>query len=125
MTDIAITTPPRQWAIVELFGHQRIAGVITEQQLGGASFVRVDVPEVEAVERVLDLATNTWQAQRVTIEAHARSFGAAAIFSINWVPEADARLVATGIKHRPVSPNLRREGVAHQPPTADDGQVQP
>lgn len=35
-----------QWAVVELFGHQRIAGRITEEQIGGCSFVRVDVPEV-------------------------------------------------------------------------------
>ena len=33
-----------QWAIVEIFGHQRIAGKVTEQTIGGCSFVRVDVP---------------------------------------------------------------------------------
>lgn len=32
-------------AIVELFGHQRMAGVVTEQTVGGASFIRIDVPE--------------------------------------------------------------------------------
>jgi len=34
------------WAIVELFGHQQIAGLLTEAAIGGCSFVRVDVPEV-------------------------------------------------------------------------------
>lgn len=34
-------------AIVELFGHQRMAGLVTEQTLGSASFVRIDVPETE------------------------------------------------------------------------------
>lgn len=33
--------------IVELFGHQRIAGNVSEQSVGGQSFVRVDVPEIE------------------------------------------------------------------------------
>jgi hypothetical protein len=36
------------WAVVEMFGHQRIAGRVTEQTIGGCSFLRVDVPEVEA-----------------------------------------------------------------------------
>lgn len=36
------------FAIVELFGHTKIAGKITEQSIGPATFVRVDVPETEA-----------------------------------------------------------------------------
>lgn len=34
-----------QWGIVELMGHQRVAGHITEQQVGGTNFVRVDIPK--------------------------------------------------------------------------------
>jgi hypothetical protein len=33
------------WALVELFGHARIVGLVTEQAIGGASFIRVDVPK--------------------------------------------------------------------------------
>lgn len=33
-----------QHCIVELFGHSKVAGKVTEQQIGGASFIRVDVP---------------------------------------------------------------------------------
>jgi len=32
------------WAVVELFGHQRIAGRVTEQVIAGQGFIRVDVP---------------------------------------------------------------------------------
>lgn len=35
------------WALVELMGHQRIAGRVTEAEIGGCKFVRVDVPETE------------------------------------------------------------------------------
>jgi hypothetical protein len=37
--------PQELWAVVELFGHQRIAGQVSEYNLGG-TFVRVDVPAV-------------------------------------------------------------------------------
>lgn len=36
--------PFREWCILELMGHRRLAGLVTEQQLGGASFIRLDVP---------------------------------------------------------------------------------
>ena len=35
------------WAIVEVMGHRQFAGLVSEQAIGGASFVRVDVPAVE------------------------------------------------------------------------------
>ncbi|MDR2919709.1 MAG: hypothetical protein LBV72_10150 [Tannerella sp.] len=33
------------WAVVELFGHNQLAGKITEQVIAGQSFVRIDVPK--------------------------------------------------------------------------------
>ena len=34
------------WAIVEILGRKRFAGWVTEQQVAGQGFVRVDVPPV-------------------------------------------------------------------------------
>lgn len=34
------------WCIVEIFGHQQLAGRVTEQTVAGQGFVRVDVPSV-------------------------------------------------------------------------------
>ena len=32
------------WAILELMGHRRLAGLVGEAQVGGATFIRIDVP---------------------------------------------------------------------------------
>lgn len=34
------------WCIVELMGHNTIAGYVTEQVIGGAALLRVDVPAI-------------------------------------------------------------------------------
>jgi hypothetical protein len=39
----------RSWCIVEIMGHQRFAGLVTEESLGGTNFVRIDVPETAGV----------------------------------------------------------------------------
>ena len=38
------------WAIVELMGHRRLAGYVTETELAGAPMLRLDVPEHPWVE---------------------------------------------------------------------------
>lgn len=75
-----------QWCIVELFGHQRIAGRVTEQTIGGCAFVRVDVPAVGDV------------------PAYTRLFGQGAIYAINPVTEEVARASANAYRAVPVSP---------------------
>ncbi len=91
---------PALFAVVELFGHQRIAGRISEQTFGGTSFVRVDVPEIEVEE------TSGWGEERKTrkrtIQAHTRSFGAGAIYGINWCDEPAMQLAARDIVHEPL-----------------------
>jgi len=34
------------WDLLELFGHQRLAGMLSEQTIGGCHFIRIDVPAV-------------------------------------------------------------------------------
>jgi len=33
-----------QWAILELMGHRRLAGKVTEATIGGGAFIRIDIP---------------------------------------------------------------------------------
>jgi hypothetical protein len=67
------------WAVVEVMGHRSYGGFVTEQQVAGAAFVRVDVPEVTT--------------QRgVAMQAYTKLFGAASIYCISPCTEELARL---------------------------------
>jgi hypothetical protein len=37
------------WAVLELMGHRRLAGQLSEQNVGGAAFIRIDVPSAPPV----------------------------------------------------------------------------
>jgi hypothetical protein len=60
------------WAVVELMGHQRIAGHITERTVAGAPMLQVNVPELGEV------------------PAYTRLLGGGAIYAINLCDEATA-----------------------------------
>ena len=73
------------WAIVEIMGHQTYAGLLSEQTIGGASFVRVDVPQVGE------------------IPAFTKLFGGGSIYCITPVSEQVARLRAESLRQSPMS----------------------
>lgn len=73
------------WAIVEIMGHKRYAGHVSEQVIGGASFVRVDVPESAGV------------------PPFSKLFGAASIYCITPVSEDAARIAAGQLKEQPMT----------------------
>lgn len=103
------TPPVKFYAVVELFGHQRIAGQVTEQVFGGASMIRVDVPEVVAT--FTDYEESPPVRKQRLIQAHSRSFGAGAIYSINWCDEATAVEAAKSIRHEPLQPYAAKAAV--------------
>lgn len=72
------------WGIVELFGHQRIAGKLTEQNVAGANMLRVDVPESK-------------EAPPFT-----RFLNHAAIYAINPTTEEVAKMVAEQLQAKPI-----------------------
>lgn len=93
----------REWCLVELFGHQRVAGLVSEQTLGGASFVRVDIPET------------------MHQSGFTRLFGAAAIYSITPVEESIARIIAEQTYAVPVQQYELRQLAARQERPVGDG----
>lgn len=94
-----------QWCIVELFGHTKLAGLVSEQSIGGAMFVRVDVPEVQREASSGKIVNGQYEEQKYTetIAQFTRFFGANAIYSITPTSEAIARAMAQRIATRPVA----------------------
>ena len=85
------------WAIVEVMGHSRYAGFVTEQAIGGCSFVRVDVPEVAA-----SLAASG----DYNLEgrpAFTKLLGNGSIFAITPCTESTAREAARQFRNRPIA----------------------
>jgi len=72
------------WGILELFGHLRLAGLISEQTFGSSTMIRIDVPAVS------DLPEYT------------RFFGVSEIYSITPTTEEIARGVAHTLRAKPV-----------------------
>lgn len=74
----------RQWAVVEIMGHRRFAGFVTEETIGGQAFVRVDVPE--------SVCSNG------TLPAFTKLFGSGAIYCITPCTEETARAFAAELR---------------------------
>jgi len=91
--------PESLWAIVEIFGHQRIAGKLSEHSLGGCQFVRVDVPPIPQGDG------------KPEIPAVTKLYGNGAIYAISFVDEATALLTAASLKVQPVAVWDLREGL--------------
>ena len=91
-TDIPLAqpeTPPGRWACVEIFGHRRHYGRISEVEQFGTKMLRVDVPTAET--GVFDTFTD----------------GGAAIFGITPITEESARAWAERDRPRPYTPSAR------------------
>ena len=102
------------FAIVEIMGHQKYAGRVSEQTIGGQAFVRVDVPDVEGQKGFTKL------------------FGGGSIFCITPTTEEIAKAVAKAHAHVPVQPyelptewqnKIRQSRLPHldDDPDFDDG----
>ena len=72
------------WGLLELFGHQRLAGRLSEQTIGGVHFIRIDVPKVGDVEE------------------YTRFFTQGEIYGMTPTSEQVARRLAAAMCARPV-----------------------
>jgi hypothetical protein len=72
------------WVILELMGHRRLAGYLSEATIGGTSFLRIDVPGNDG-----NVATQL--------------YSGSAVYCITPTTEAIARTVAKGSEPAPVT----------------------
>jgi hypothetical protein len=75
------------WAIVEMMGHRRLAGRLTEVTLGGAGFLRLDIPGAEPEQ---------WSATQLISPA------SGSIYAITPVSEQAARIAASKAQPEPL-----------------------
>ena len=93
------------WAVVELFGHQRLAGRVTEQTIGGCSFLRLDVPEQVYTETrgdYDDQGKHRVFPVEVTVPAYTKFLTQGAIYAMTPCAEDVAREVLKRLRTQPI-----------------------
>ena len=78
----------KDWALVELFGHQQIVGFLSQQNFASGVLFRVDVPDLTKDGKVIRLGFT-------------RYFGLSAIYSITPLDEATVRRLLSSIDGTP------------------------
>ncbi len=73
-----------QWALVELFGHTRVAGKCTEHKFGNQSMMRIDVPSIGE------------------LPAFTKFVNLSAIYALNPMDEESCIQLAKQIKSAPI-----------------------
>lgn len=81
MTDNKFET----WGVLQIMGHKKYAGYISEQAIAGAAMVRIDVPAVDGRPAFTEL------------------FGVGSIYAISPTSEEVAREIAKGLRITPVT----------------------
>jgi hypothetical protein len=79
------------WAVIELMGHRRLGGYVSEATIAGCSMLRVDVPGADGK----TMAT--------------QFYGASSVYCLTPTTEELARAVARGAQPEPVTPYELRQ----------------
>lgn len=81
MDDTDTAGPFAEWVILELMGHRRLAGYLTEVELAGKGFLRLDIPTAPGVTQY---------------------YSPTSVYAITPTTEQMARAVAAGSNPAPV-----------------------
>jgi hypothetical protein len=81
----------KSWALVELFGHQRVVGLVTVDPVEFPGMIRVDVPDL-------------LKDGKVVRQGFTRYIGRAAVYGPNPIDEASVRQLLPHVDGRPSRP---------------------
>ncbi len=81
----------RSWALCEMFGHQRIVGMVTVDPIDFPGMVRVDVPDL-------------LKDGNIERPGFTRYFGKSALYSVTPISEEGVRELLPHIDGRPAKP---------------------
>jgi hypothetical protein len=73
------------WAILEVMGHQKFAGLVTEETIAGTAFIRIDIPAADGKPKFTKL------------------FGGSTIYCLTPVTEDVARAFAAKLRTEPIT----------------------
>lgn len=74
-----------QWAIIQLFGHKTLAGLVSKSEMLGQAMLRIDVPATSAQ------------------PAFTQLYGDKAVYSVTFVSEEVAKKTAEAVQMNPIN----------------------
>lgn len=116
------------WAIVDVLGHQRYVGYVTTEAYGQAVLFRIDVPALEARERVTKtpgyISGKGYAPAGTTVSegpvaGYTKLIGAGSIYAITPCSEAAALLAVEQAQPRPLMNVVPPVGLALSPHPPD------
>lgn len=90
------------WAVLELFGHSKIAGFVRQVTLGGDVLLRVDVPEVTFKRQIgygVDAAT-----EEKKIASFTKFYSPKSVFAMTPTTEQTCRRIMGNLQVEPINP---------------------
>lgn len=117
------------WAVLEIFGHQRYAGYVTSEAFGQAVLFRVEVPPLEARDRI----TKHWEyvddkqvppgstVRDDAVQGYTKFFGPGAIYAMTPCSQEAAEKAVASMQARNVTVvQLAPEAKTLPPADTDD-----
>lgn len=110
------------WAVVEMLGHKKLAGMVSEQVLAGTALIRVDVPETAHQREVSGFGGHTVEVK----PAYTKFVGVGSIYCITPCSEAIARQCATVLErwNDPIPVDMPRLIPARSSASTDDAEFE-